>query len=77
MFVWGPMLIALLIGFVIGTRFKNLQNFTLLSFVFMIIVVLLYAGMYGQYPYYDDFSFSSTIISGIVGLFIGKLIFDR
>ena len=77
MFVWGPMLIALLIGFVVGTRFKNLQNFTLLSFVFMFIVVLLYASMYGQYPYYDDFNFSSTIISGIVGLFIGKLIFDR
>ena len=71
------MLIAAIIGFIIGTRFKNLQNFTLSAFVVMCIIVLGFACMYGQYPYYDDFSFGTTAVSGLVGLFVGKLIFDR
>lgn len=77
MFIWGPMLIALLIGFIIGTRFKNLQNFTFMSFLVMCVIVIGFACLYGQYPYYDDFSFGTTAVSGLVGLFAGKLIFDR
>lgn len=77
MFVWGPMLIAFLIGLVIGTRFKNYDYFRFSSFVAILIVAIIFAYMIGQIPYYEGINISTPFISAVVGLIVGKVIFDR
>jgi uncharacterized membrane protein AbrB (regulator of aidB expression) len=77
MLMWGPMLMAFLMGLVIGTRFKNYSYFTLSSFVCIFIVVIIFAYMNGQVPFYTGINISTSFISAAVGLIIGKLICDR
>ncbi|WP_409200406.1 energy-converting hydrogenase B subunit J [Methanobrevibacter sp. DSM 116169] len=77
MFVWGPVIIALIIGFIIGTRFKNNNIYTLSSFLVIFILAILFAKGIGQFPYYDDYSIATTLIAAAVGLLAGKFIFDR
>jgi len=77
MFVWGPALCALIIGFIIGTRFKSNHIYTLSSFIIVLIVAFLFANGVGQFPYYNDFGFSTPFLFGVIGLLLGKFIFDR
>jgi energy-converting hydrogenase B subunit J len=77
MIVWGPVIIALIIGFIIGSRLKNKPNLTISSFIVVFIAAILFAWQYGQFPYYDDFDIATPFISAAIGLLLGKFVFDR
>lgn len=79
--ILGSIIFGLLIGFILGTRIKkdfNLGfNFTVGSYITVIIVVFLVAWQLGNYPYYTDLPLSTAFVSGLIGILLGKLLLGR
>lgn len=81
MLVLGPVLFGFILGLVLGSQIKKNPksdvNFTMASFVVIIIAGIVTAWQLGQYPFYDDVPISTGFLSALIGLLIGKLLFAR
>ena len=74
--VIGPIIVAIIFGFVVGSRIHlNLENsftFTLSGIIALIIGVIIMAYGLGQYPTYDDLPIATTFLSAIIGILLGS-----
>ena len=74
--VIGPIIVAIIFGFVVGSRIHlNLENsftFTLSGIIALIIGVIIMAYGLGQYPTYDDLPIATAFLSAIIGIFLGS-----
>ena len=76
----GPIIFGLILGVLIGSqiRLKNTDSdFTIPAFIIILIAGAIVAWQSGNYPFYDDFGFSTALLSGLIGIFVGKIIFAR
>ena len=81
MLVLGPFIFGFILGLILGSQIKKNPksdvNFTIASFVVIIIAGIVMAWQLGQYPFYDDVPISTGFLSTLIGLLIGKLLFAR
>ena len=74
--VLGPIVIAVIFGFILGTRIHlNLENsfkFTISGIIALIIGAILMAYGIGQFPVYNDLAIAATFLGAIFGLLIGS-----
>lgn len=74
--VIGPIIVAIIFGFVVGSRIHlNLENsftFTLSGIIALIIGVIIMAYALGQYPTYDDLPIATAFLSAIIGILLGS-----
>ena len=76
----GPIIFGLILGMIIGSQIKlnvNDTEFTIGSFVVIIIAGVIMAWQLGPFPFYDDVPISTGFLSALIGLFVGKLLFAR
>lgn len=77
----GPIIFGLILGIIIGSQIKlNAMDadFTLASFVIIIIVGIIMAWQLGNYPFYNTaVPISTAFVSALIGIFVGKLLFAR
>ncbi len=76
--VIGPMIIAVIFGFIVGSRIhlklENSFSFTISGIIVLVIGAILMAWNLGQFPYYDDFQIATTFLSAILGILIGSAV---
>lgn len=76
----GPIIFGIIFGVIIGSQIK-LNNcdseFTLASFVIIIIAGIIVAWQSGNYPFYTDLPISTAFVAALIGIFVGKLLFAR
>lgn len=81
MLVLGPVIFGFILGLVLGSQIKKNPksdvNFTVASFVVILIAGIVTAWQLGQYPFYNDVPVSTGFLSTLIGLLIGKLLFAR
>ena len=80
MISFGPIIVGLLLGVIIGSQIKMGSvdaKFTLASFVVIFIAGIVAAWQLGNYPFYTDFPISTAFLSALIGIFVGKIIFAR
>ena len=80
MISFGPIIFGLILGLIIGSQIKlniNDTQFTLASFIVIFIAGVIVAWQSGNYPFYNDFIFSTGFLSALIGIFVGKIIFAR
>lgn len=74
--VIGPIVIALIFGFIIGTRLhlkeENNFKFTAGAIVALIVGGLIMAYDIGQYANYQDLPIATVFIAAIIGVLIGS-----
>ena len=76
----GPIIFGLILGLIIGSQIKlnnNDTQFTLGAFVIVLIAGIIVAWQSGNYPFYTDLPISTSFLSALIGIFVGKLIFAR
>ena len=74
--VIGPMIVAVLFGFVVGSRIhlklENSFSFTLSAIIALLIFAIFMSWDLGQFPFYNDLSIATAFLSAIVGILIGS-----
>lgn len=74
--VIGPMIVAVLFGFVVGSRIhlklENSFSFTLSAIIALVIFAIFMSWDLGQFPFYNDLSIATAFLSAIVGILIGS-----
>ena len=76
----GPIIFGLILGLIIGSRIRlnvNDTHFTLASFIVILIAGFLLAWHSGNFPFYEEAPVSTALISALIGIFVGKLVFAR
>lgn len=76
----GPIIFGIILGLIIGSQIKlnvNDTHFTLGAFMIIIIAGIIVAWQSGNFPFYTDLPLSTTFLSALIGIFVGKLIFAR
>ena len=77
----GPLVLGLLLGFVLGTRIRDVPQsglkFTAPVYLLFIIVAFIMAYALGPFPYYTDIPLASGFVATAVGIIIGKLVLGR
>ena len=76
----GPIIFGLILGLIIGSQLKlgkTDAEFTLGSFIIILIAGIIVAWQSGNYPFYSDLPISTAFLSALIGIFVGKLIFAR
>jgi len=80
-FYLGPVTLGFLLGFILGSRVKifpeSKLNFTLGSFIVIVLAAIIVAYLEGPFPYYLGLPLAPGFISGILGIIIGKLTLGR
>ena len=77
MLVYGPIIFGLIIGFILGTRFRSSEYFTTSSLIMIFIIAILMAWQLGNFPYYTDLPIATGFVAAAIGIIFGKLIFGR
>ncbi len=78
MLVWGPIIFGLIFGLIVGVSIRKTSfNFTITSYIVLIIATLLITWPLGQFDFYRDISMATGFVSGFIGLLIGRLLFGR
>ena len=74
--VIGPIIIALIFGFIVGTRLhlkeENSFKFTAGAIIALIVGGFIMAYGVGQFPFYDDLPVAAPFLAAIVGILIGS-----
>ncbi|BDZ69805.1 energy-converting hydrogenase B subunit J [Methanobacterium petrolearium] len=77
----GPLALGLILGFILGTRIRDVPEsglkFDASVYILFIIVAFIVAYALGPFPYYKDTPFASGFVAAAVGVILGKLIFGR
>ena len=75
----GPIIFGLILGVIIGSQIKSIDDthFTLGAFVMIIIAGIIVAWQAGNFPFYTDLPISTGFVSALIGIFVGKLLFAR
>jgi energy-converting hydrogenase B subunit J len=77
----GPLVLGFLLGFILGSRIKmdseSKLRFTISSYLVVFVVAIAVAWQIGPFPYYNDAPFASGLLSAIIGILAGKVIFGR
>lgn len=81
MLIIGPVIFGFILGLVVGTQIKTHSKqetqFTLASFIAIIIAGLLMAWQLGAYPFYTDVPISTGFLFALIGVLVGKLLVSR
>ena len=81
MLVLGPIIFGFILGLILGSQIKKNPksdiNFTLASFVVILIAGVVMAWQLGQFPFYNDVPISTGFLSALIGVLVGKLLFAR
>ena len=74
--VVGPVIIALIFGFIVGSRIhlklKNSFTFTAGGIIGLLIIAVIMSYGLGQYPVYNDLPIATAFMSAIVGILFGS-----
>lgn len=74
--VIGPMIIALIFGFVVGSRIhlklENSFSFTLSAIIALVIFALFMSWNLGQFPTYNDLPIATAFLSAVIGILLGS-----
>lgn len=76
----GAIIFGFLLGVLVGSQIKTKVNdtqFTLASFVIIFIVGVISAWQLGPFPFYTDMPIASGFFFGLLGIYVGKLLFAR
>jgi len=77
----GPVIFGFIIGLILGTRInttiKDAIKIPLSAFIVIFIAILIFAWQLGPFPYYDDLSISTGVVSAAIGLFIGSFLLNN
>ena len=75
----GPIILGLIMGLIVGSQIKPIDDthFTLGSFIVIFIIGIVVAWQSGNYPFYEGWPISYVFLSALIGIFVGKLIFAR
>jgi energy-converting hydrogenase B subunit J len=75
----GPLVLGFILGFVLGTRIKEIPGskleFGASVYLLFLIVAFIVAYYLGPFPYYLDTPFASGFIAAAVGIILGKILF--
>ncbi|WP_295722398.1 energy-converting hydrogenase B subunit J [uncultured Methanobrevibacter sp.] len=77
MISWGPIIVGLIFGLVVGFSFRKNEYFNYSSLLFMFIFLLIISCLEGEFPFYENLPISLGFFSASLGLVIGKLLFGR
>ena len=76
--VIGPIIIALIFGFIVGSRIHlNVDNsfkFTLSGIIALIVGAIIMAYGIGQFPVYPDVRIATTFLGALFGVLIGSAV---
>ena len=76
--VVGPIIFALILGFIIGSRInmdvENSFKFTLSGIIALILLAFLMSRAMGQLPFYGDLPISTSFLGALIGIFIGSAV---
>lgn len=76
----GAIIFGFLLGVLVGSQIKSKRmdtQFTLASFIIIFMVGLVSAWQLGPFPFYTDMPIASGFFFGLLGIFVGKLLFAR
>jgi energy-converting hydrogenase B subunit J len=77
----GPLVLGFILGFVLGTRIKDVPGskleFGASVYAVFLIAAIIMAYFLGPFPYYLDTPFASGFIAAAVGIIFGKILFGR
>ena len=80
-FYAGPTILGFLLGLILGSRVRiypeSKLNFTLGSFIAILLAASIIAYLEGPFPYYTGLPLAPGFISGILGIIIGKVTLGR
>jgi energy-converting hydrogenase B subunit J len=80
-FYAGPTILGFLLGLILGSRVnissESKLNFTLGSFIAILIAASVVAYLEGPFPYYTGLPLAPGFISGILGIILGKVTLGR
>jgi hypothetical protein len=77
MLIIGPIIFGLILGLVLGTQIKSSSEFSLSSFIIIIIAGIIVAWQLGPFPFYGDLPVSTAFISALIGIIVGKFLLGR
>ncbi|MDO5848076.1 MAG: energy-converting hydrogenase B subunit J [Methanobrevibacter sp.] len=81
MLVLGPIIFGFILGLILGSQVKKNPesgiNFTISSFVVILIAGIVAAWQIGQFPFYNDLPIATAFVSALIGILIGKILFAR
>ena len=74
--VIGPIIIAIVFGFIVGSRIHldldNSFKFTLSGIIALIVGAVIMSYGLGQFPFYNDLPVAAPFLAAIIGIFIGS-----
>lgn len=74
--VIGPIIIAIIFGFIVGSRIHlNMENsfkFTISAIIALIIGAIIMSYGLGQFPVYTDLPIATTFLAAVIGILIGS-----
>ena len=74
--VIGPIIVAIIFGFIVGSRIHmNLDNsfkFTISGIIALIIGAIIMSYGLGQFPTYNDLPIATAFLGAIIGILIGS-----
>ena len=76
----GAIIFGFLLGVLVGSQIKSKSmdtQFTLSSFIIIFIVGVISVWQLGPFPFYTDMPIASGFFFGLLGIFVGKLLFAR
>ena len=76
--VIGPIIIAIVFGFIVGSRIHldldNSFKFTLSGIIALIVGAVIMSYGLGQFPFYNDLPVAAPFLAAIIGIFIGSTV---
>lgn len=79
--VIGPMIAAVLFGFVVGSRIhlklEHSFEFTLGAIIALVIFAIFMSWNLGQFPFYNDLPIATTFLSAIGGILLGSALLGK
>ena len=80
-FYAGPTILGFILGLILGSGVRiypeSKLNFTLGSFIAILLAASIIAYLEGPFPYYTGLPLAPGFISGILGIIIGKVTLGR
>ncbi len=77
MISFGPIIVGLIFGLVIGYSFRKSEYFNYSSLLAIFLLLIVVAVLEGSFPFYAHMPISVGFLAASVGLILGKVLFGR
>lgn len=77
MISWGPIIIGLIFGLVVGFSFRKNEYFNNSSLLVIFIFLIIVSCLEGEFPFYENSPISLGFLAASLGIVMGKLLFGR